>query len=55
MRIPAVKQGLHSAGTPYQGYNFIIAALFPAARNIVTNGVKQGGISFLPIRKTGSR
>jgi hypothetical protein len=45
MRIPVVKQGLHSAGTPYQGYNFDQAPYSLAARNVVTNGVASGGIS----------
>ena len=45
MRIPVVKQGLHSAGTPYQGYNFDQAPYTLAARNVVTNGVAPDGIS----------
>jgi poly(3-hydroxybutyrate) depolymerase len=45
MRIPVVKQGLHSAGTPYQGYNFDQAPYSLAARNVVTNGVAPDGIS----------
>jgi len=48
MRIPAVKQGLHSAGTPYQGYNFDQAPYSLAARNVVTNGVAPDGISVFP-------
>jgi hypothetical protein len=48
MRIPVVKQGLHSAGTPYQGYNFDQAPYTLAARNVVTNGVAPGGISVFP-------
>lgn len=48
MRIPAVKQGLHSAGTPYQGYSFDQAPYSLAARNVVTNGVTLGGISVFP-------
>ncbi len=45
MRIPVVKTGLHSAGTPYQGYNFDQAPYTLAARNVVTNGVAPDGIS----------
>ncbi len=45
MRIPVVKQGLHSAGTPYQGYNFDQAPYSLAPRNVVTNGVAPDGIS----------
>lgn len=45
MRIPVVKQGLHSAGTPYQGYNFDQAPYTLAARNAVTSGVAPDGIS----------
>src|SRR5512139_880112 len=48
MRIPVVKQGLHSAGTPYQGYNFDQAPYSLAARNVVTNGVAPDGISVFP-------
>jgi dienelactone hydrolase len=48
MRIPVVKQGLHSAGTPYQGYNFDQAPYSLAARNVVTKGVTPGGISVIP-------
>jgi len=45
MRIPVIKQGLHSAGTPYQGYNFDQAPYSLAPRNVVTNGVAPDGIS----------
>ncbi len=45
MRIPVVKQGLYSAGTPFQGYNFDQAPYSLAARNVVINGVATGGIS----------
>jgi hypothetical protein len=48
MRVPVVKQGLHSAGTPYQGYNFDQAPYSLAARNVVTNGVAPDGISVFP-------
>jgi hypothetical protein len=47
MRIPVVRQGLHSAGTPYQGYNFDQAPYSLSPRNIVTNGVTPGGISVI--------
>lgn len=44
MRLPIVKQGLYSAGTPYQGYSFDQApySLFP--RNAAINGVTEDGI-----------
>jgi hypothetical protein len=45
MRTPVAKQGLHSAGTPYQGYSFDQAPYSLSARNVVTNGVTPGGIS----------
>jgi predicted esterase len=45
MRIPVVRQGSHSAGTPYQGYSFDQAPYSLAARNVVTNGATPGGIS----------
>jgi len=48
MRIPVVKQGLHSAGTPYQGYNFDQAPYSLALRNVVTNGVAPDGVSVFP-------
>jgi hypothetical protein len=48
MRIPVVKQGLNSAGTPYQGYNFDQAPYSLAARNVVVNGVAPDGISVFP-------
>jgi hypothetical protein len=48
MRIPVIKQGLHSAGTPYQGYNFDQAPYSLAPRNVVTNGVAPDGISVFP-------
>jgi hypothetical protein len=48
MRVPVVKQGLHTAGTPYQGYNFDQAPYSLAPRNVVTNGVAPGGISVFP-------
>ncbi|MDI9612801.1 MAG: prolyl oligopeptidase family serine peptidase [Acidobacteriota bacterium] len=45
MRIPAVKQGLHSAGTPFQGYNFDQAPYSLAPRNVITDGVTRDGVS----------
>ncbi|NLV29870.1 MAG: prolyl oligopeptidase family serine peptidase [Acidobacteria bacterium] len=48
MRVPVVKQGLHSAGTPFQGYTFDQAPYSLAARNIVTNGVTRDGVSVFP-------
>jgi predicted esterase len=45
MRIPVVKQGLNSAGTPYQGYSLDQAPYSLNVRNIITNGVAPGGIS----------
>jgi hypothetical protein len=45
MRIPVVKQGLYSAGTPYQGYNYDQAPYSLSARNVVANGVTPSGIS----------
>jgi pimeloyl-ACP methyl ester carboxylesterase len=48
MRIPVVKQGLHSAGTPFQGYTFDQAPYSLAPRNVVTGGVTQDGVSLFP-------
>ena len=45
MRIPVLKQGLNSAGTPYQGYNLDQAPYSLSPRNIVTNGIAPGGIT----------
>lgn len=44
MRLPIVKQGLYSAGTPYQGYNFDQAPYSLLPRNAVINGVTADGI-----------
>jgi hypothetical protein len=44
MRIPVVKQGVYTAGTPYQGYNFDQAPYTLSARNVVTNGATPSGI-----------
>ena len=51
MRIPVVRQGLHSAGTPYQGYNFDQAPYSLSARNVVANGATPGGISVFAHRE----
>ncbi len=45
MRIPVLKQGLNSAGTPYQGYNLDQSPYSLSPRNIVANGVTPGGIT----------
>jgi predicted esterase len=50
MRAPVIKQGLHSASTPYQGYNFDEAPYSLCRRNAAINGVTQNGIHV--IRKT---
>jgi len=47
MRIPVLKQGMNSAGTPYQGYNLDQAPYSLNPRNIVTDGVAPGGISVI--------
>ena len=44
MRVPVIKQGLYSAGTPYQGYNFDEAPYSLCDRNAVINGVTEDGI-----------
>ena len=44
MRVPVIKQGLYSASTPYQGYNFDEAPYSLCARNAVINGVTSDGI-----------
>lgn len=44
MRIPVVKQGLYSAGTPWQGYSFDQAPYSLSARNAVIDGVTADGI-----------
>ena len=50
MRVPVLKQGLYSASTPYQGYNFDQAPYSLCRRNAVMNGVTRDGIHL--IRKT---
>lgn len=44
MRIPVLKQGLNSAGTPYQGYNLDQSPYSLSPRNIVANGATPGDI-----------
>ncbi len=50
MRAPVIKQGLYSASTPYQGYNFDEAPYSLCRRNAAINGVTRDGIHV--IRKT---
>lgn len=45
MRLPIVKQGLFSAGTPYQGYGFDEAPYSLNPRNAVFNGKTEQGIN----------
>ena len=47
MRVPVIKQGLYSASTPYQGYNFDEAPYSLCPRNAVINGVTQDGIHLI--------
>ncbi len=44
MRLPIVKQGLYSASTPYQGYNFDEAPYSLFERNLIVDGVTADGI-----------
>ena len=44
MRVPVVKQGLYSAGTPFQNYNFDEAPYSLCPRNYVVNGKTADGI-----------
>ena len=44
MRVGVTKQGLHSASTPYQGYNTDQAPYSLCARNAVINGATADGI-----------
>ena len=44
MRIPVVKQGLYTAGTPYQGYGFDEAPYSLSERNPLIDGVTPDGI-----------
>jgi predicted esterase len=50
MRVPVIKQGLYSASTPYQGYNFDEAPYSLCHRNAAINGITRDGIHV--IRKT---
>jgi pimeloyl-ACP methyl ester carboxylesterase len=50
MRVPVIKQGLYSASTPYQGYNFDEAPYSLCPRNAAINGTTKDGIHV--IRKT---
>ena len=47
MRIPVVTQGLYSASTPYQGYNFDQAPFSLCDRNAIVNGVTEDGINLI--------
>ena len=44
MRVPVIKAGLYSAGTPYSGYGFDQAPYSLCDRNAVINGVTEDGI-----------
>ena len=44
MRVPVGRGGLHSAGTPYQGYSMDQAPLSLCERNAVLNGKTRDGI-----------
>ncbi len=47
MRVPVIKQGLYSAGTPYQGYNFDQAPYSLNPRNAFIGGVTEDGIHII--------
>ncbi len=47
MRVPVIKQGLYTAGTPYQGYNFDEAPYSLCDRNAVIDGVTKDGIHLI--------
>ena len=47
MRIPVVKQGLYSAGTPFQGYGFDQAPYALVDRNPIVDGMTPDGISMV--------
>ena len=53
MRVPVIKQGLYSASTPYQGYNFDEAPYSLCGRNAVINDKTEDGIHV--IRHTEER
>jgi len=44
MRVPVLKQGIYSASTPYQNYNFDEAPYSLCARNAVIDGATADGI-----------
>ena len=44
MRVPVVLQAMHSAGTPFSGYNFDEAPYSLCKRNALINGVTKDGI-----------
>ncbi len=47
MRVPVVLQGLYTAATPYQGYNFDEAPYSLCDRNAVIDGVTKDGIHLI--------
>ncbi len=47
MRVPVVLQGLYTAATPYQGYNFDEAPYSLCDRNAVIDGVTADGIHLI--------
>jgi pimeloyl-ACP methyl ester carboxylesterase len=51
MRVPVTKPGLHSAGTPYQGYGMDQVPLSLCERNAVLKGATQDGIHVIPHRE----
>jgi predicted esterase len=50
MRVPVVLQGMHSAGTPYSGYNFDEAPYSLCRRNALIHDVTQDGIHLIAHR-----
>ena len=48
MRVPVLYRGLHTAGTPYQGYGFDQAPYSLCERNAVIDGVTKDGIHLNP-------
>ncbi len=47
MRVPVVLQGLYTAATPYQGYNFDEAPYSLCERNALISGETKNGISLI--------
>ncbi len=47
MRVPVIKQGLYTAATPYQGYNFDEAPYSLCERNAVIGGVTEDGLHLI--------